>query len=82
MSEHTCPNCGKIAHCSQLDCTMPEQLCDLCFGKITLSERDFKTFVDAINNPPEPNDALKKALKDYKDKYKWVIKCLLFILYY
>ena len=34
--------------------------------QIISSEKDAKIFVDAINNPPEPNDELKKAFKNFK----------------
>lgn len=30
--------------------------------RITLSERDFKTIIDLIENPPEPNAKLRSAL--------------------
>lgn len=33
---------------------------------IRLSARDFLTLVNAIENPPEPNEKLKKAAKNYK----------------
>ncbi len=33
---------------------------------ILASERDAKIFFDALMNPPEPNEALKKAAKRYK----------------
>ena len=33
---------------------------------ILLSNEDQKTFFDALTNPPKPNNALKKALADYK----------------
>ena len=33
---------------------------------ITLSTRAAKTFFDLIDNPPEPNDRLKKAMKRRK----------------
>ncbi|MCL1474517.1 DUF1778 domain-containing protein [Argonema antarcticum] len=39
---------------------------------IVLSERDWEKFVSAIENPPEPNEALKAAIKENQEKYgKW-----------
>ena len=35
---------------------------------ITLSNRDQRAFVEALMNPPEPNDALRAAAKRYLDK--------------
>ena len=32
---------------------------------IELSERNQRTFVEALMNPPEPNEALRKAAKAY-----------------
>lgn len=34
--------------------------------KILLTEQDKKVFFEALMNPPEPNDFLKKAMADYK----------------
>jgi len=33
---------------------------------VTLSGADWKTFYDALTNPPAPNAALRKAFADYK----------------
>ncbi len=33
---------------------------------INLSVRNQRTFVDALMNPPEPNEALRKAAKAYR----------------
>jgi len=38
--------------------------------KILLSKKDKEIFFDAILNSPEPNDALKEALKSYKEALK------------
>ena len=44
---------------------------------IILSERDWDLVMDAIGNPPEPNEALKKAAARFKegqdtgDTYEW-----------
>ena len=39
---------------------------------IILSERDWKIVTSAIENPPEPNEALKTAIKKHQEKYgKW-----------
>jgi uncharacterized protein (DUF1778 family) len=35
------------------------------YTMIELSERNQRTFVDALMNPPEPNEALRKAAKAY-----------------
>lgn len=34
----------------------------------TLSDRDRDVFLAMIENPPEPNDALKKAVREYKKR--------------
>ena len=34
---------------------------------ITLSYKDAQVFFDALENPPEPNDKLKNAVKEYKN---------------
>lgn len=40
--------------------------------EIILSERDWEIFVSALENPPEPNEALKAAFKKHQEKYgKW-----------
>jgi uncharacterized protein (DUF1778 family) len=40
--------------------------------KIVLSERDWEIFREAMENPPEPNEALKAALKEHQEKSgKW-----------
>jgi len=36
---------------------------------IRLSARDWKRFLEALDNPPEPNAALKKALTGYKARH-------------
>ena len=33
--------------------------------KIQLSDRDWEAFVEALDNPPEPNAALKKLMKEF-----------------
>lgn len=33
---------------------------------MALSERDSMRFVEALLSPPEPNDALQRALRDYQ----------------
>ena len=32
-----------------------------------LSDRDMKTFLDALENPPEPNAKLQQAVAEYKN---------------
>jgi len=40
--------------------------------QIVLSERDWEIFASAIENPPEPNEALKAAIKEHQAEYgKW-----------
>ncbi len=40
--------------------------------EIILSERDWEIFVSALENPPEPKEALKAAFKKHQEKYgKW-----------
>lgn len=34
----------------------------------TLSDRDRDIFLNMLENPPEPNEALKKAVKNYKKR--------------
>lgn len=36
------------------------------FAKLLMTERDVEAMLDAINNPPKPNEALVKAAKEYK----------------
>ena len=36
---------------------------------IRLSARDWKRFVEVLDNPPEPNPALKKAFARYKARH-------------
>lgn len=38
--------------------------------KLVLSERDWNLFVSMLENPPEPTDALKSAVKKFRDKYE------------
>ena len=33
---------------------------------LELSPRDFNKILEMVKSPPEPNEALKKAVKDYK----------------
>jgi uncharacterized protein (DUF1778 family) len=35
------------------------------YTMIELSERNQRTFVEALMNPPEPNEALREAAKEY-----------------
>ena len=35
------------------------------YARIELSERNQRTFVEALMSPPEPNEALRKAAKAY-----------------
>lgn len=35
---------------------------------IYLSNKDAQVFFDALDNPPEPNERLKNAFKNYKEK--------------
>jgi uncharacterized protein (DUF1778 family) len=40
--------------------------------QIVLSDRDWEIFASALENPPEPNEALKAAIKRHQEKYgKW-----------
>lgn len=36
---------------------------------IVLSEKDFNKLLEHIENPPEPTEAFKKAMKEYKEKF-------------
>lgn len=39
---------------------------------IVLSEKDWEIFTAALENPPEPNEALKAAITKHQEKYgKW-----------
>jgi uncharacterized protein (DUF1778 family) len=38
--------------------------------QIIASERDAEIFFNALLNPSEPNDALKKAAEDYKNGFR------------
>jgi uncharacterized protein (DUF1778 family) len=35
------------------------------YTMIELSERNQRTFVEALMNPPEPNEALREVAKEY-----------------
>ncbi|GJD18627.1 hypothetical protein RIVM261_035830 [Rivularia sp. IAM M-261] len=37
--------------------------------KIVLSERDWNIMVSALENPPEANEALRKAIKEHQEEY-------------
>lgn len=37
--------------------------------QIVLSDRDWDVFVLGLENPPEPNEALKAAIKEHQEKY-------------
>jgi uncharacterized protein (DUF1778 family) len=37
--------------------------------EIVLSERDWEIFTSALENPPQPNEALKAAFKEYMEEY-------------
>lgn len=40
--------------------------------KMILSERDMDLFMATLENPPQPNEALKAAIKNHQKKYgKW-----------
>lgn len=36
---------------------------------IVLSERDWQLFVSVLENPPEPNEVLRVAIKKHQEKY-------------
>ncbi len=40
------------------------------YEKLVLSDKDRDLFLSLIENPPEPNQNLKSAMKRFKDKYK------------
>ncbi|MGK7902386.1 MAG: DUF1778 domain-containing protein [Hormoscilla sp.] len=41
-------------------------------GKMVLADRDREVFMAALENPPEPNEALKAAIEKHQEKYgKW-----------
>ncbi len=47
--------------------TQQEFIDDLRMASITiLSPEAAKNFIDALENPPEPNEALKRAWENYK----------------
>ncbi|NEP46213.1 MAG: DUF1778 domain-containing protein [Okeania sp. SIO2H7] len=37
---------------------------------LVLSDRDWDLFVSLIENPPEPSEALKSAMKEYLEEYE------------
>lgn len=37
--------------------------------RISLSQRDWELFLNAVENPPRPNAALKKAAQAFRKKY-------------
>lgn len=43
-----------------------------CNNSMILSDRDRDLFIAALENPPEPNEALRGAIKEHQEKYgKW-----------
>ena len=38
-------------------------------GKMALANSDREVFMAALENPPEPNEALKAAIKQHQEKY-------------
>ncbi|UFP96765.1 DUF1778 domain-containing protein [Gloeobacter morelensis] len=42
-------------------------------GLLYLSQQDQQVFVEAILNPPEPNDELRQAAKEYQRSVKSVL---------
>jgi len=38
------------------------------FGNLRLSDRDRDIFLAALDNPPEPNAKLRRAVKEYAEK--------------
>lgn len=38
--------------------------------RLVLSERDWALFTSILENPPEPSEALKSAVKKFRDKYE------------
>jgi uncharacterized protein (DUF1778 family) len=39
-------------------------------GQTTLSNRDRDIFLEMLDNPPQPNEALRRAVKDYRQLVK------------
>lgn len=37
---------------------------------LVLSDRDRDLFLSLLENPPEPNEALKSAMREYQDQYE------------
>ncbi|MEW5859359.1 MAG: DUF1778 domain-containing protein [Cyanobacteriota bacterium] len=35
-----------------------------------MSDRDRDLFLSILENPPEPNEALKSAMREYQDQYE------------
>jgi hypothetical protein len=52
-----------FSDCVDLECEMEKNM-------IVLSERDFEFLTDLLDKPaPEPNEALKKAARAYKENF-------------
>ncbi|MEC4891426.1 MAG: DUF1778 domain-containing protein [Oscillatoria sp. PMC 1051.18] len=42
------------------------------YDRMVLSDRDRDIFMEALENPPKANEALKAAIKEHQEKYgKW-----------
>lgn len=39
-------------------------------NQLVLSARDWELFVSLMENPPEPNEALKSAMREYLEEYE------------
>ena len=39
-------------------------------NQLVLSDRDWELFVSLMENPPEPNEALKSAMREYLEEYE------------
>lgn len=55
-------------HLTMVEDNDPNREIYMVDGGIILSPNDAKIFADALTNPPEPNEKLRKAVEDYKKK--------------
>jgi uncharacterized protein (DUF1778 family) len=74
--KHFCYLCDKDWYCSRIDCSYyTDSVYDNCqmttkdSNTIFLSSHDMEVFLNVIEHPPQPNEALKKVIKDFKFKY-------------
>lgn len=71
-------NLRRCNYCQKDTETKEEDCVDCGFSKtwesleketIVLSKKDWDKLMDHIENPPEPTEAFKKAMKEYRERF-------------